>query len=71
MLTNPFPAQHQQLVTQVPAQQPAQQSTTAPSGAGSSSIHIMMADTIDLAMRAKSYEKQPEGEPSAHADSPS
>ena len=30
-----------------------------------------MADTIDLATQAKSYDKQPEGEQSAHADSPS
>ena len=29
-----------------------------------------MVDTIDLAMRSKSYEKQPEGESSAHANSP-
>ena len=71
MLTNPFPTQHKQLVAQVPAQQPAPQSAAAPSGVGSSSIHIMMVDTVDLAMRAKSYEKQPEGEPSAHIDSPS
>ena len=71
VLTNPFPAQHQQLVAQVPAQQPATQSATAPSGAVSSSVHIMMANVVDLAMRAKNYEKQPEGEPFAHADSPS
>ena len=71
MLTNPFPAQHQQLVAQVPVQQPAPQSVATPSRAGSSSVHIMMADTIDLATRAKSCEKQPEGEPSTHADSPS
>ena len=44
---------------------------TAPSGAGSSSIHIIMAYAIDLAMRAKNYEKQPKGEPSTHIDSPS
>lgn len=31
----------------------------------------MMADAIDLAMRAKNYEKQLDGEPSAHANSPS
>ena len=30
-----------------------------------------MADTVDLATRAKIYEKQPEGESSAHVDSPS
>ena len=64
VLTNPFPAQHQQLVTQVPVKQPAPQSATAPSGAGSSSVHIIMVDTVDLAMRAKSYEKQLEGEQS-------
>ena len=52
-------------------QQPATQSTTAPSGVGSSSVHIMMADAVDLAMRAKNYEKQREGEPSTHVDSPS
>ena len=49
MLTNPFPTQHQQLVAQVPTQQLVQQSATAPSGASSSSVHIMMADTVDLA----------------------
>jgi ribosomal protein L44E len=49
MLTNPFPAQHQQRVAQVPTQQPASQSTVALSGAGSSSFHIMMADAVDLA----------------------
>ena len=43
----------------------------APLGAGSSSVHVMMVDTIDLATRAKSYNKQPEREQSAHADSPS
>jgi hypothetical protein len=31
----------------------------------------MMANTVDLATRAKNYEKQPEGESSAHVDSPS
>ena len=50
VLTNPFPAQHQQLVAQVPTQQPATQSATAPLGAGSSFVHIMMADAVDLAM---------------------
>ena len=70
MLTNPFPSEHQQMVAQVPAQQPANQSATAPTGVGSSSVHIMMADSVDLATRAKNYEKQPEGEPSALADSP-
>ena len=29
-----------------------------------------MVDSVDLATRAKNYEKQPEGEPSAQADSP-
>jgi hypothetical protein len=71
MLTNPFPAQHQQLIAKVPAQQPTQQNAPPPSGASSSSIHIMMADTVDLATRAKNYEKQPEGESSAHVNSPS
>ena len=67
VLTNPFPAQQQQLVAQVPAQQTAH----PPSGATSSSVHIMMADAVDLATRAKNYEKQPEGESSTHVDSPS
>ena len=40
-------------------------------GVGSSSIHIMMADVVDLATRAKNYNKQLEGEPSAHVDTPS
>ena len=71
MLTNPFPTQHQQMVAQVFMQQPTTQSAGAPSGAGSSSIHIMMADAIDLATWAKNYEKQPEGEVSTHVDSPS
>ena len=71
MLINPFPAQHQQLVAQVPTQQPATQSVAAPSGAGSSSVHIMMANAVDLATRAKNYEKQPEGEPPTHVGSPS
>ena len=31
----------------------------------------MMADVVDLATRAKNYEKQPEGELSAHVDPPS
>ena len=59
VLTNPFPAQHQQLVAQVPTQQLATQGAVASSGAGSSFVHIMMADAIDLAMRAKNYEDQP------------
>ena len=67
MLTNLFPAQHQQLVAQVPAPQ----SVATPSRVGSSSIHIMMVDNVDLSTQAKSYEKQPEGEPFSHADSPS
>ena len=61
MLTNPFPAQHQQLVAQVPAQQPAPQSVVALSGARSSFVHIMMVDVVDLVTRAKKYEKQLEG----------
>ena len=68
VLTNPFSAQ-QQLVAQVPSQQPASQSATAPSGASSSFVHIMMADTIDLATRSKSYDKQLEGEQSVVMDS--
>ena len=48
VLTNPFPAQ-QQLVTQVPVQQPTFQSAPTPSRVSSSSVHIMMVDTIDLA----------------------
>ena len=71
VLTNPFPTQHQRLVAQVPAQQPAPQSAAAPSGAGASSVHIMMADAVDLATQAKNYDKQPEGEQSIHTDSPS
>ena len=71
VLTNPFPAQHQQLVAQVPMQQLATQSVAAPSKAGSSFVHIMMADVVDHATRAKNYEKQPEGEASTHSDSPS
>ena len=31
----------------------------------------MMADVVDLGTRAKNYDKQPEGEPSAHMDPPS
>ena len=31
----------------------------------------MMADAVDLATRAKNYEKQPEGESSTHVDPPS
>ena len=68
--TNPFPTQHQQLVAQVPVQQPAPQSAVALSGAGASSVHIMMVGIVDLATRAKNYDKQPEGEASAHVDPP-
>jgi hypothetical protein len=39
MLTNPFPTQHQQMVAQVPVQQPANQSALAPSGASSIRQH--------------------------------
>jgi hypothetical protein len=70
MLINPFPTQHWQMVAQFPMQ-PATQSMPTPSGDGSSSIHIMMADAIYLAMRAKNYEKKPEGEASTHVDTPS
>ena len=59
------------MVAQVLTQQSVKKSVAAPSGVGSSFIHIMMADSIDLATRAKNYKKQPEGEPSAQADSPS
>ena len=59
------------MVAQVLAQQPVTPSVAAPSGDRSSSVHIMMADAIDLAMQAKNYEKQPKGESSTHADSPS
>ena len=55
---------------QVPTQQPTNPSAVVPFGAGSSSVNILMVDYIDLTTRAKSYEKQPEGEPSAPADSP-
>ena len=71
MLTNPFPTQHQQMVAQVPAQQPANQSAVAPSGASSSSVNILMVASVDLTMRSKNYDKQPEGEPSTQANSPS
>jgi hypothetical protein len=71
VLTNPFLAQHQQLVAHVSTQQPAPQSVATLSRDGSSSVHIMMVDVIDLAMQAKNYEKQREGEPFAHTDSPS
>ena len=52
-------------------QQPANQSVVAPSRASSSSVNILLADSIDLTMRAKNYDKQPEGEPTTQADSPS
>ena len=66
---NPFPVQHQQMVSQVPTQQPTNQSATTPSGASSSSVNIFMVDFVDLTTRAKNYNKQPEGEPSGQADS--
>ena len=59
------------MVSQVPTQQPANQSVTAPSGASSSSVNILMANFVDLTTRAKNYEKQPKGEPSTQMDSPS
>ena len=71
MLTNPFPAQHQQMVSQVPTQKPTNPSAEAPSGASSSSVNILMADSVDLTTRAKKYDKQLDGEPFAQADSPS
>ena len=48
VLTNPFPVQHQQIVAQVPMQQPTNQSAIDPSGVGSSSINILMVDSVDL-----------------------
>ena len=48
MLMNPFPAQHQQMVAQVPTQQLSNQSVVAPFGATSSSINILMVDSVDL-----------------------
>ena len=71
VLTNPFPTQHQQMVAQVLAQPPTNQSVAAPSRASSSSVNILRADSIDLTTRAKNYNKQPEGEPSAQVNSPS
>ena len=59
------------MVAQVPTQQPTNQSAVAPSGASSSSINILMVDSVDLAMWAKNYEKHPEGESSTQIDSPS
>ena len=59
------------MVAQVPMQQPINQSAITPLGAGSSSIHIMIADVVDLATRAKNFDKQLEGEPSTHTDLPS
>lgn len=67
---NPFPAQQQQMVAQFPAQQPTNPNAATPSRASSSSINILMADSIDLTMQAKSYEKQPEGESFVLADYP-
>ena len=58
------------MVAQVPAQQPTNPSTVVPSGVGSSTVNILMADSIDLTMQAKSHEKQQVGESSAPADSP-
>ena len=59
------------MVSQVPAQQPVNQCAVAPSRASSSSVNMLMADSVDLTTRAKNYDKQPEGKPSFHADSPS
>ena len=70
VLTNPFPTQQQKMVAQVPKQQPTNHSVESPPRDGSSSINILMADSIDLTTQAKSYGKQPEGEPSTPIDSP-
>ena len=70
VLTNPFPTQHRKMVAQVPAQQPTSPSATVPSGASSSSVNILMVDSIDLTMREKYYDKQLEGESSTHMDLP-
>lgn len=51
------------MVPQVPAEQPTNHNATTPSRVGSSSVNILMADSIDLTTWAKSYDKQPEGEP--------
>ena len=59
------------MVAQVPAQQPANPSVAIPSGPSSSSVNILMADSIDLTTQAKSYDKQLEGESSTHTDPPS
>ena len=61
MLTNPLPTHHQQMVAQVPAQQPTNQSEVASSGSSSSSVNILMADSFDLTTLAKNYDKQPKG----------
>ena len=45
VLTNPFPTQHQQMVAQVPVQQPTNQSAVSPSRASSSSVNILMVDS--------------------------
>ena len=70
MLTNPFPASHQQMVAQVLTQQPVNPSAMTSLRAGPSSVHIMMVNVVDLTTQAKNYEKQPKGESSAQADSP-
>ena len=70
VLTNPFPTQQQQMVGQVPTQELTNHSVVAPSGAGSSFVNILMAGSIDLTTRAKSDEKQPNGELSVVEDSP-
>jgi ribosomal protein L44E len=48
LLTNAFPTKHQQMVAQISTQQPANPSAATPSGASSSSVNILMADSIDL-----------------------
>ena len=50
VLSNPFPAQHQQMVAQVLTQQPPNPSAAVPSGASSSLVNILMVDSIDLTM---------------------
>ena len=45
------------MVAQVPTQQPTNHNVTTPSGVGSLSVNILMADSIDITMRAKPYEK--------------
>jgi hypothetical protein len=58
------------MVAQVPAQQPTSPSAIVQSRVGSSFVNILMADSIDLTMRAKSYKEQQEEEPSGPTDSP-